>query len=66
MLIEGQGEVLFGTKNGLLVSLDRADGHLRWQRKLGVTALATPVPAPGGVLLSDLDGKVVRLERMSD
>ena len=65
MLIEDQGEVLFGTKNGLLLALDRADGHLLWQRKVGVTALATPVPAPGGLLVSDLDGKVVRLKRVS-
>ena len=66
MLIDDEGEIVFGTKNGLVIALDRTDGRVRWKRKIGVTVLATPVPAAGRLLLSDLDGKVVALDRHSD
>ena len=63
MLIEDRGEVIFGTKNGLVIALDRNDGRVLWQHKIGVTVVATPVPAMGGILVSDLDGRVVMLEK---
>jgi outer membrane protein assembly factor BamB/predicted phosphodiesterase len=66
MLIEDEGEVIFGTKNGLVIALERTTGTLRWKHKIGVTVVATPVPVPGGLLVTDLDGRVVRLERASD
>jgi outer membrane protein assembly factor BamB len=66
MLIEDQGKVIVGTKNGLVFALDRADGRVLWRRKVGVTVLATPVIVPGGLLVSDLDGRVTRLQYATD
>jgi len=63
MLIEDQEEVVFGTKNGLLIALGRHDGGVRWKRKVGVTAIATPVPTEAGILVSDLDGCVALIDR---
>ena len=61
MLLEDKGEVIFGTKNGLVIALDRKEGRVRWKRKIGVTVVATPVPAGEGLVVADLDGRVVFL-----
>jgi len=66
MLVGDQGKVIVGTKNGLVFALDRTDGRKLWCRKIGVTVLATPVIVPGGLLLSDLDGRVTRLQDTTD
>jgi outer membrane protein assembly factor BamB len=63
MLVEDRGEVIFGTKNGLVIALGRNDGRVLWERKIGVTVVATPVPTKWGILVSDLDGRVVILEK---
>lgn len=63
MPVERAGEVVVGTKNGLVLGLDRRDGKVLWKRKIGVTVVATPAAVPAGLLLADLDGRVVLLER---
>lgn len=62
MPAEHGGEVVVGTKNGLVLGLDREDGRVRWRRKIGVTVVATPAVLPDGLLLSDLDGRIVLLQ----
>ena len=63
MLVEKQGVVYYGTKNGLLLAIDPRSGTLLWEHKLGVTALNTVVPLeePNEVLVSDADGKITRV-----
>lgn len=63
MLVEKNGVLYYGTKNGLLLAIDPRSGTLLWQHKLGVTILNTVVPLdePNEVLVSDTDGKVTRI-----
>jgi outer membrane protein assembly factor BamB len=63
MLVEKQGVLYCGTKNGLLLAIDPRSGTLLWEHKLGVTVLNTVVPLEGAneVLVSDADGKITRV-----
>ncbi len=59
MLVEKDGVLFYGTKNGLLFALDARTGNIKWQHKLGVGILNTVVPLSGTeVLTTDFDGKV--------
>ena len=63
MLIEKDGVVFYGTKNGLLLALDAKTGALEWQHKVGVGVMNTVVPLSSQqVLATDVDGKVVLVE----
>jgi outer membrane protein assembly factor BamB/predicted phosphodiesterase len=64
MLVEKDGTVFYGTKNGLLFALDGRTGGIRWQHKLGVGIVNTLVPlGPDRVLATDFDGRVALIER---
>jgi glucose dehydrogenase len=63
MLVEKDGVVFYGTKNGLLLALDAKTGALKWQHKTGTDVMNTVVPLSSNrVLTADIDGKVVLLE----
>ncbi len=63
MLMEKNGELYYGTKNGLLLAIDPRSGTLLWEHKLGVTVLNTVVPLdePDEVVVADVDGKITRV-----
>ena len=59
MLVEKDGVVFYGTKNGLLLALDGATGAIKWKHKVGVTLLNTVTPLSGReVVVTDFDGHV--------
>ncbi len=62
MLVERDGIVYYGTKNGLLLAIDGRTGSIQWKHRVGVGLLNTVVPLEDGdVLVSDFDGRVVRV-----
>jgi len=63
MLVEKEGVLYYGTKNGLLLAIDPRSGTMLWQHKLGVTVLNTVVALdePNEVVVCDVDGKITRL-----
>ncbi len=59
MLVEKDGVVFYGTKNGILLALDAATGAIKWKHRVGVTLLNTVTPLSGReVVVTDLDGHV--------
>ena len=59
MLVEKDGVVFYGTKNGLLLALDAKTGGIQWQHKIGVGVVNTVTPLSANeVLATDFDGKV--------
>ena len=63
MLVEKDGVVFYGTKNGLLFALNAKSGAIRWEHKLGVGVMNTVLPLSASrVLATDFDGKVALLE----
>lgn len=59
MLVEKDGVVFYGTKNGLLLALDAATGAVKWKHRVGVALLNTVTPLSGReVVVTDLDGRV--------
>lgn len=64
-IVEKDGVMFYGTKNGLLMALDGRTGTVLWKHKTGVALLNTVKPLSGfSVIAADLDG-VVRLIRAS-
>jgi outer membrane protein assembly factor BamB len=62
MPVEKDGTVFFGTKNGLVYALEGRSGAVRWQYRIGVTIVNTPVAVSAKrVLVTDLDGQVMLL-----
>jgi outer membrane protein assembly factor BamB len=63
MMVEKEGVLYYGTKDGLLLAIDPRSGTLLWEHQLGATALNTVVPLddPDEVLVSDVDGKITRV-----
>jgi outer membrane protein assembly factor BamB len=63
MLVEKDGVLFYGTKNGLLFALDAKTGAIRWEHKLGVGVMNTVVPLSSTqVLATDFDGQVALIE----
>ncbi len=63
MLVEKDGVVFFGTKNGVLFALDGRQGALKWEHKIGTGIVNTVLPLSArGVLATDADGTVVLIE----
>jgi outer membrane protein assembly factor BamB/predicted phosphodiesterase len=63
MLVEKEGMVFYGTKNGLIFSLDGKTGMIRWQHRLGEALVNTLTPLSGKeVLATDADGTIALLE----
>jgi outer membrane protein assembly factor BamB len=62
MLIEKDGTVFYGTKNGLILAVDGKTGRLNWQHKTGTGVVNTVVPLSNQqVLATDFAGKVTLL-----
>ncbi|MSU59479.1 MAG: hypothetical protein EXS35_15130 [Pedosphaera sp.] len=63
MLVEKQGVVFYGTKNGVLLALDGKTGAVKWQHKIGTGVVNTVVPLSNKqVLATDFNGKVALIE----
>jgi outer membrane protein assembly factor BamB/predicted phosphodiesterase len=63
MLVEKDGVVFYGTKNGLLFALDAKTGAVKWKHKIGVGVMNTVVPLSSSrVLTTDFDGKIALVE----
>jgi outer membrane protein assembly factor BamB/Icc-related predicted phosphoesterase len=63
MPIERGGEVMFGTKNGLVYGLDAFSGKILWVHRVGVTVVNTPLIVDSHrLLVTDLDGSLTLLE----
>jgi outer membrane protein assembly factor BamB/predicted phosphodiesterase len=63
MMVEKDGVVFYGTKNGVVYALRGSDGALLWQHKLGPGIVNTVVPlSRNRVLATDFDGSVALLE----
>lgn len=61
-IAERNGQIVFATKNGLIICLNASDGTLNWQYKIGNTGVNAIVPIDeNDWLLTTLDGVVVRL-----
>jgi outer membrane protein assembly factor BamB len=59
MLVEKDGVVFYGTKDGLLLALDGATGAIKWKHRVGVALLNTVTPLSGReVVVTDFDGRV--------
>lgn len=62
-LVEKDGVLFYGTKNGLLLSLDSSNGKILWKYKAGVTIINTVTPLDSKrVLLNDFDGRTILIE----
>lgn len=63
MLVEMNGLVIFGTKNGLICGVRARDGKLLWQHKVGNTSVQTITPVKRReFLITAIDGKVARIK----
>ena len=61
-LVEKDGVLFYGTKNGLLLALDGATGAVMWKHRVGVALLNTATPVNGReVVVTDADGHVTCL-----
>ncbi len=61
---EKDGSVYFGTKNGMVYSIDCSTGSVQWAHKVGVTIVNTPAPVDGRrVVFTDFDGRIGLLEK---
>lgn len=59
MLIEKEGQVFFGTRNGVVYSIDPSQRTINWAYKIDNSMVNTVNVLPsGGVLASTMDGKV--------
>ena len=65
MPLEEDGEVMFGTKNGLVYGLDAATGKTLWIHRIGVCVVNTPAVIDNRrLIVTDLDGSITLLEHM--
>ena len=63
MLVEKEGVVFYGTKNGLLYALDCRSGAVKWEHKIGPGLINTVLPLSATqILTTDFDGKVTLIE----
>ncbi|MDB5229951.1 MAG: metallophosphoesterase [Chitinophagaceae bacterium] len=63
MLIEKQGEVFFGTRSGVVYSIDPAMQKINWAHKIDNSMVNTVSPLDKNhVIVSTMDGKVSLLE----
>ncbi len=63
MLVEKDGVVFYGTKNGLLFALDAKTGAIKWEHKIDNGVMNTVVPLSANkVLTTDFDGTVALVQ----
>lgn len=61
----GEGLVLLGTDEAMVVALDAETGEERWRNKASSEVLATPVAAQGVVVAHTLDDKLIGYDAFS-
>jgi outer membrane protein assembly factor BamB/predicted phosphodiesterase len=62
-IVEKDGVVFYGSKNGVVLALDAKAGKILWQHKLGNTIVHTLAPLSARrVVATDFDGKTTLLE----
>jgi outer membrane protein assembly factor BamB len=62
-IVEKDGVVFYGSKNGVVLALDAKTGKILWQHKLGNTIVHTLAPLSNRrVVATDFDGKTTLLE----
>ena len=62
-IVEKDGVVFYGSKNGIVLALNAKTGDILWQHKLGNTIVHTVVPISAHrVVATDFDGKTTLLE----
>ena len=63
MLIENNGTIIFGTKNGLLVGIDSETGDTKWKHKIGNSIINTITPVSDDqFILTTTGGEVARIK----
>jgi outer membrane protein assembly factor BamB len=63
MLLERDGRVYFGTRNGVVYALDTATRTIAWAYKIDNSMVNTVnLAGPGQLIASTMDGKVVLLQ----
>jgi len=63
MLIERDGTVVFGTKNGLLLGINAKDGKVLWRHKIGNSIINTITPlSKKEFVLTTTEGVVCRIK----
>jgi outer membrane protein assembly factor BamB/predicted phosphodiesterase len=63
MLVEKDGGVFYGTKNGVLLALAPKTGAIKWQHKMGVGVMNTVLPLNSKqVVATDFDGRIALVE----
>jgi outer membrane protein assembly factor BamB len=59
-LVEKDGVVFYGSKDGLLLALDAATGAIKWKHRVGATLINTVTPLSATeVVTTDFDGHVI-------
>ena len=62
-IVEKDGVVFYGTKNGLVLALNSKTGDILWEHKIGNTIIHTLAPLSAHrVVATDFDGKTTLLE----
>ena len=62
-LVEKDGVLFYGTKNGLVLALNSSTGEILWKHKVGVTIINTVTPLDSNrVLVNDFDGTTMLIE----
>ncbi|MGZ4963058.1 MAG: PQQ-binding-like beta-propeller repeat protein, partial [Limisphaerales bacterium] len=62
-IVEKDGVVFYGSKNGVVLALNAKTGDILWQHKLGNTIVHTVVPISARrVVATDFDGKTTLLQ----
>lgn len=60
---EKEGIVYFGTKNGMVVAIDKQNFEIKWKFKTGVSLINTVAPIDKEkVIVTNMDGEVILLE----
>jgi outer membrane protein assembly factor BamB len=67
MLIEKEGQVFFGTKNGVIYSIDPLNKKINWTYKIDNSMVNTVNVRDGrSILAATMDGKIVMLDAKAD
>jgi outer membrane protein assembly factor BamB len=62
-LVEKEGILYYGTKNGFLIAVEGTTGKLLWKYRIGVSLINTVTPlSRNKVALTTVDGEVVVVE----
>jgi outer membrane protein assembly factor BamB len=62
MLVEKDGALFYGTKNGLVYAINPKNGEIKWKHKIGVCIVNTLTPISANeVIATDFDGRVICL-----